>query len=64
MTSPIRRFGVPYEQSAGRSLRKNVTFIIVFSGTSVAPVKQSLDDAMFHDGNFDQSVSSQVFFEG
>ena len=40
MTSPIRRFGVPYEQSAGRSLRKDVTFKIVISGTGVAPVNK------------------------
>ena len=37
MTSIIRRFGVPYETSAGRSLR-DVPIMVVLLGPPVAPI--------------------------
>ena len=60
MTSLIRRFWFPYEQAAGRSL----PIMVALPGPSVAPVDAIQDEAMFHDGNFDQSVASQVVFVG
>ena len=53
MTSPIRLLGVPFESSAGRSLREMCLLIDVVLGPPLVPIHEvHPDEAMFRDGNF------------
>ena len=63
MTSLIRRFWFPFEQAAGRSLRK-CTDHGRLAWTKCFCSRRNPDEAMFHDGNFDQSVASRLYFVG
>ena len=62
ITSLIRRFWVPYEQSAGRSLRETCGSQSPLFGPSGCSSQQRRDEAMIRDGNFDQSVSKPNVF--
>ena len=61
-TSLIRLFCCPYEQAAGRSL-KEMCRSCSLAWTKCCSSRRNPDEAMSHDGNFDQSVSGRVSLE-
>ena len=64
ITSLICRFWVPFEESAGHSLRRMFPLVVILIGPYVAPIYKIQDEVMFHDGNSDHSVSGRLLSEG
>ena len=64
MISMLRLLGFAYEHFRGSFFQGNALLMHFLLGPSGCSSRRSPDEAMFHDGNFDDSVSSKVFSVG